>query len=161
MFPRVRGAGRWPLAAIALAFGIWDLCSSSAMAQVAGIGGGRIAVGPGGRNSLPGYGDGGMAYGIPPAYPAVSSSAGYHGAVSAGYGTFGPGYPGYGLEYVRGCALSFHLHHGRGGGPTPNWCSSVLGKECLYPYVADPYSDPAAAGFWRRYAAPTSGAASW
>ncbi len=37
------------------------------------------------------------------------------------------------------------------------WGAYVLGKECLYPYVADPYSDPAALGFWPPYSAPVAG----
>ena len=93
------------------------------------------------------------------ALTAPASGAGYRVVVDGGYelgeGSFGPGYPGYGLEYVHGCAMGFHHRHYPGEFSVRNWCSDVLGRECLYPYVADPYSDPMAAlGFWPPYSAP-------
>jgi hypothetical protein len=87
------------------------------------------------------------------------------GAVYAGHGpgneTFGLGYPGFGLDYVHGSAMAYHRRHYPRGLGDGNWCTDVLGKECLYPYVVDPYSDPAAAlGFWPPYSAPVARAAS-
>ena len=61
-------------------------------------------------------------------------------------GVFGPGYHGFGLDYgcERRCFPRFHNPQE----PTPGcWASYVLGKECLDPYVADPYSGPRALGF--------------
>jgi PDZ domain len=125
-----------------------------------------------GQNAAGYYGYGGPAYGVPGAasgyYGAPSSNSssgvvgygGYgpaYGTFGPGYGTFGPGYPGYGLEYVHGCALGSYLRNHPGEFSAHNWCSYVLGRECLYPYVADPYTDPAAAlGFWPPYSAPVA-----
>jgi hypothetical protein len=73
------------------------------------------------------------------------------------FGTFGLGYPGFGLDYghTGGC-----LPHRRTekGFSIHRWGSYVLGKECLDPYVADPYGNPAALGFWPPYSAPAAGA---
>ena len=127
MFARVRGVGGFPFAAMALALGIWGLAGRPALAQGGGPGAG---AGAGHRVVI----DGG--YGL-------------------GYGSFGPGYPGYGLEYVHGCGLGHHHRDHPGELSVRNWCSDVMGRECLYPYVADPYSDPMAAmGFWPPYSAP-------
>ena len=98
-------------------------------------------------------------------YGGPSGNTGYRGAVQAGHGpghgTFGLGYPGFGLDYVHGSAMAYHRRHYPRGLGDGNWCTDVLGKECLYPYVVDPYSDPAAAlGFWPHYSAPVARAAS-
>ena len=97
-------------------------------------------------------------------YTRPASGAGYRVVVDGGsgldQGSFGPGYPGYGLEYVHGCAMGFHHRHYPGEFSVRNWCSDVLGRECVYPYVADPYSDPVAAlGFWPPYSAPIASTA--
>ncbi len=82
-----------------------------------------------------------------------------HGGYGPGYGGFGPGYPGFGLDYGYGSGCLPHRQTLRGFS-VRNWGSYVLGRECLYPYVADPYSDPKAAlGFWPPYSAPIAGAA--
>lgn len=144
MFSPVRGVGGFRLTAMALALGILGLSERSAMAQGPGIGGG-------------GYGYGGPAYGMPVA------PSGFYGAPPVasgpGFGRFGPGYPGFGLDY--GCEGCWFPHRQTMKGYSlRNWGSYVLGKECLYPYVADPYSDPAAAmGFWPPYSAPIAGGA--
>ena len=149
----------------------------------AGITGGQAAGamgGPGGQNLLADYGYGGTPNGVPGAPPgsyggapgmppgsygapyggAAYGNAAYGGAVPIVYGpgpgTFGIGYPGYGLEHGHGCTVG--IHHGRQGHFARNWCSDLLAKECFYPYYADPYSDPAAAlGFWPPYSAPVAG----
>ncbi len=152
MFSRVRGVGGFPFAAMALAVGIWGLSGRSAMAQ-GGLGGGVGA----GIDGGPAYGVSGVPAG---SYVAPPGGAGYRGTVYGGYGpgngTFGLGYPGYGLDYVHGCAAGYHHRHFGREITLRSWCSDVLGKECLYPYVADPYSDPRAAlGFWPPYSAPS------
>jgi hypothetical protein len=143
MFPLVRGAGGFPLTAVALALGIWGLSGGLAMAQ-----GGRNS-GAGGQSSMAVY-----SYGAP-AYTVPSVPSGYDGAPP---GIFGLGYPGFGLDY--GCQSGCHLPHPQTerGFSIHRWGSYLLGKECLYPYVADPYSDPSVLGFWPPYSAPIAGA---
>jgi hypothetical protein len=110
-----------------------------------------VICGLSGRAAMAQDGFGGPAYGVP---------SGVYGP-GYGYGTFGPGYPGFGLEYGCGCGSSFPLiHRELRQSSVHAWGAYVLGKECLYPYVADPYSDPRAAlGFWPPYSAPVAGAA--
>jgi hypothetical protein len=166
MSPPVRGVGGFRVVAMAWALAIWGLAGSSALAQGGGAVAG-IAGGPGGQNVLGAYGYGGPVYGVTgapsAAYGAYAGGVGYAGAVPVGYGpesgVYGLGYPGYGLDYVHGCAMGYHRRHYPGEFSARNWCSYVLGKECLYPYVADPYSDPAAAVPWPPYSAPVAGAA--
>ncbi len=201
MFSRARGAGGFPLMAMALAMGIWGLSGRSALAQGGGLGGGAGAgVGggkPGGgiggmgtmgplgttgvpmgetggaggagvQGSIAGYGSGGPSYGAPGvpsgAYGAPADGPSYRGAAYGGHGpgdgTFGLGYPGFGLDYVHGSAMAHHHRHYPRGLGDGNWCTYVLGKECLYPYMVDPYSDSAAPGFWPPYSAPVARAAS-
>jgi hypothetical protein len=175
MFPPVRGVGGFPLTAMALALGIWGLSGPSTMAQGGGAGtpgtsgvGAVSTGGPGGRGAAAGYAYGGPAYGVPGvlsgSYAAPYGSAGYAGPVYVGYGPglgiFGPGYPGYGLEYDCGCG-NHSLRRQLREASIHNWGAYVLGKECLYPYVADPYSDPRALGFWPPYSAPVAGARTW
>lgn len=132
MVSRTRGVGGLPLTALALAFGIGVSSGRPAVAQV-----GFVAPAHGGHRVPPGV------YG-PPA-----------GAPMPGLGTFGPGYPGFGLEYGPGCVLrqgpflrGLSIH---------NWGRYVLGKEDLYPYIADPYGDPAGAMVpWPPYSAPVA-----
>jgi hypothetical protein len=134
------------------------------------------AGGPGVQGSIPSYGSGGPSYGVSGvhsgAYGAPSGGPSYRGAAYGGYGpgyggavpgvdgpghgTFGLGYPGFGLDYVHGSAMAYHHRHYPRGLDDGNWCTYVLGKECLYPYVADPYGDPAALGFWPPYSAPVA-----
>ncbi|HZW33356.1 MAG TPA: hypothetical protein VFF52_21745 [Isosphaeraceae bacterium] len=161
----VRGAGGFRLTAMALALGTWGLSSSPAMAQGRGVSTGHPGV-LRGQVSLADSGSGGPATGVPgvppasyaaPAGGAGSSNAGY-GGYGLGYGSFGLGYPGYGLEYGRGCVLRQGRYLSRLS--LRNWCSYVLGRENLAPYVADPYSVPTVAfGYWPPYAAPTASAA--
>ena len=136
MFSPVRGVGGSRLTAMALVLGIWGLSGRSALAQDGYRG--------------PAYG----VRGVPSSLYGVPA-----GGYGPGYGTFGPGYPGFGLD--AGCAGSGHvLHRHLREGSVRAWGSYVLGKECLYPYVADPYSDPRAAlGFWPPYSAPVAGTA--
>lgn len=132
-----------------------------------------VPSGPGVPDTAAGPGYAGATYGAPGAYGVPSGGAGYGGAayqgygpahggaVSGGYGpapgTFGLGYPGFGLDYVHGSAMASHRRHYPRGLGDGNWCTYVRGKECLYPYVVDPYSDPAAAlGFWPPYSAPVA-----
>jgi hypothetical protein len=127
---------------------------------------GVSAGGPVGQDTMADYGHGGPVYSVPGVrsgpYGPPSGAAGYRGVVygghAPGYGAFGPGYPGYGLDYVHGCVLGYHRRHNSGEPSVRNWCSYVLGRECLYPYVADPYTDPAALGFWPPYSAPVASA---
>jgi hypothetical protein len=150
--PPVRGVGGLPLTAMALALGIWGFPGRSAMAQAGGVGG---AVGAG---IVGGQTGGGTAYsgpGIPPGYYGGA----VHGGYGPGYGTFGPGYPGFGLDYGCEGGCWFPHRHDSDRPSVRRWCSYVLGGECLYPYVADPYSDPRALGFWPPYSAPVASAA--
>lgn len=112
---------------IALALGIWGFSGGSAAAQCCGGG-----VGPG-------------AYG---GYPDVATPS---------FGTFGLGYPGYGLDYGHTGGFFPHRQTEKGYS-IHRWASYVLGRECLDPYVADPYSSPAAFGVWPPYSAPAAGA---
>lgn len=148
MFPPARSLGGYPLMAMALALGIWGSSERSAVAQGAygGGGAGAVAGGPVGQYPAPGYGYGGSDSGVP---------AGFYDAPP---GIFAPGYHGFGLDYGCGKGCLPHRQTERGLS-VHRWASYVLGKECLYPYVADPYSDPAAAlGFWPPYSAPVAGA---
>lgn len=128
MFSPVRGAGRSRLTAIALALGVWGVCGGEARAQHCGPG-------------------------VPPG--AYDSSGPVQGPR---FGTFGPGYPGYGLEYVtHGLHVTPRPHVLRGASIC-QWASSVRGQECMYPYVADPYIDPRGAMVpWPPYSAPVAG----
>jgi hypothetical protein len=170
MLPPVRGVGGFPLTAMALALGIWGVSGASAMAQGGGTGAPGVGAGStGGWGATAGNAYSGPAYGAPGVssglHVARYANAGYAGPVSIGYGPglgiFGPGYPGYGLEYDCGCghhSLRRHLREAS----LHNWGGYVLGKQCLYPYVADPYSDPKAAlGFWPPYSAPTANTPTW
>ena len=176
MFFPVRGLGGFPLMAMALALGIWGFSGRSAMAQGGGVGAGTGGGQPGGGMgrggaSRLGAGNSGRAdamldsvYG-PPAYGytavptgpygAYSGGAGYTSVVHGPYGIFGPGYPGFGLEYCpRDACRSIHRHFKECS--VGNWVAYVSGKECLDPYVAGPYSDPRAFGFWPPYSAPVA-----
>ncbi len=167
MLPPVHGVVGLRLAVMALALGIWSHFEWPAMAQGGGVGqvGGRVGV-PGGPRTPADYGYGGPSYnapGVPSGTDAAPPGVAGYGRVvyvgqAPGYGTFGPGYPGFGLEYVHGCALRYHHRQFPGEPSLRNWGSYLLGEECLYPYVADPYSDPAAGlGFWPPYSAPVAG----
>jgi hypothetical protein len=137
----------------------------------AGIGGGLMGGGMGGMgglNNMTGYGYGGPGYGgpgygaygmTPGANGAPYGGAGYRGAGYGGYGpgsgaygigysAFGPGPGDFGLgypysrDYAYTCGYPYcyfvsQLSFG-------NWCSDVLGKENLCPYLADPYGAPTA-----------------
>jgi hypothetical protein len=142
MFSPVRGAGGFPLTAMVLAWGIWGLSGGSALAQ------GGPNSGAGGPNAaaVPGY--------VAPAYGAPGVAPGYYGPPP---GIFGIGYPGFGLDY--GCRDRCCLPHPQTerGLSVHRWGAYVLGKECMYPYVADPYSDPSVLGFWPSYSAPVAG----
>jgi hypothetical protein len=155
MVPPVRGVGGFRLMTMALALGIWGLSGSSVMAQ-----GGGAGV-PAASGVGAGY-TGGPAYGVPGVpsgpYGVPSGGAGYtYVGYGPGPGIFMPGYPGYGLEYS--CRDGVHdIHRHLRQGSVHQWGAYVLGKECLYPYVADPYTDPRAAlGFWPPYSAPVAG----
>jgi hypothetical protein len=114
--------------AVGLAILIWGFAGGSAQAQSAGP-----IHGPG-----YGYGQGIPVYQGPPP------------------GVFAPGYHGFGLDY--GCERRCFPRFRNPQEPTPGcWSSYVLGKECLYPYVADPYGDPRAFGVWPPYSAPVQG----
>ena len=112
---------------IGLALAIWGLSGGSAMAQGVGAGAAPYVYG-----------------GIPD-------------VATPGFGTFGLGYHGFGLDYGHrgGC---FPRPQTERGYSIHRWGAYVLGKECLDPYVADPYSHPAALGFWPPYSAPVAGA---
>ncbi len=144
MFPMFRGAGGFPLTAMALALGISGLSGRSALAQDG------PSSGAGGRSSTAVYGYGTPAHGAPVAPP---------GSYGPPPGIFGIGYPGFGLDY--GCRDRCWFPHPQTerGLSIHRWGAYVLGKECLYPFVADPYSDPSVLGFWPPYSAPVAGAA--
>jgi hypothetical protein len=139
----VRRVGGFPLSAMALAAAIWGFSGRAAMAQ----GGGNDAYG------APAYG---VAGGPAGPYGAYSGGAGCTGVDYGPSGIFGPGYPGFGLEYCsRDACHSIHRHLREGS--LGNWVADVSGRECLDPYLADPYSDPKAAlGFWPPYSAPVA-----
>ncbi len=205
MFSLVRGVGRFPLTALALAWVICVLSGSSALAQgnvgagasggvagasgggsaSAGIGGGLMGGGTGGMgplgrggvnagntgglggtgslNDMGNYGYAGPGYGAPGLSPGsyvAHYGGGGYGSYGLGYAVHGPGPGDYGLGYPYACGHGMCCHYPIGYAVSQlsirNWCTDVLGKECLYPYVADPYSDPTAGlGHWPPYAAPT------
>jgi hypothetical protein len=129
-----------------LALGISGFSGRSAMAQ-----GGGGQTGSGTAYSAPG---------VPPGYYGAPRYAGaVHGGYGLGYGTIGPGYPGFGLDYGCEGGCWFPHRHDSERLSVRNWCANVLGKQCLYPYMADPYSDPRALGFWPPYSAPVASAA--
>jgi hypothetical protein len=168
-----------------LALGIGILSGSSAMAQgnvgagasggvfgaggggsaSAGIGGGLMGGGMGGLNAVPG------SSGVGPGYGAYGTTPGAYGAPYLGAGYVGAGYGGNGLgcydfglgyPYTRGHGLGCHYPHGYALRQLSfrNWCSDVLGKECLDPYFADPYGPPPVGfGYPPAYMAPTLNAA--
>lgn len=148
MFSLVRGAGGFPVMAMALALGIGGLSSRPAMAQ-GGVGCfGTTCITPmPSPKTIPIYAYGGPAYGNAVGLP------GAYGAPGMGPGTFGLGYPGFGLDYT-GCRCTLHQGHFLSDLSIHNWGAYVCGKENMYPYVADPYSDPSVLGFWPPYSAP-------
>lgn len=162
MLPLVRGVGGFPLTATGLALAIWGLAGASAMAQGGGVGTGDT----GGRGAVAGSARAGSSSGAPGvlagSYAAPDGNAGYGSLIYVGHrsglGTFGPGYPGYGLEYDLGCG-NHSLRRQLRQASLHRWGASVLGREYLYPFVADPYTDPRTAlGFWPPYSAPVAGA---
>jgi hypothetical protein len=153
MISPVRGVGGFPVTALTLALGIWGASGCPAFAQggraVAGNARGEASAG-----GLPAYG--GTTYGAAGAYGVPSGGAGSFVPVYGATGIFGPGYPGYGLEYCpKDACRSIHRHVRQGS--IHNWGAYVLGRECMYPYVADPYSDPKGALVpWPPYSAPAA-----
>ncbi len=150
MFSLVRGAGGFPVATMALALGLWGLSGRPTMAQgtTGCLGTTCIAPMPSPR-TIPIYAYGGPAHGNGVCLP------GAYGAPGMGYGTFGLGYPGFGLDYT-GCRCVLHQGNFLSDLSIHNWGAYVCGKENMCPYVAYPYDNPAALGFWPPYSAPAA-----
>ena len=143
MLSLLRGVGGVPVTACILALGISGLSGSSARAQ--GVYGAGVGYVP---PVMTGH------HGAPLGYVYPGGNVPMYGP---NYGTFGLGTPGFGLDYVGGCALRYHCRNYPGDLSLHHWGSDLCLKENLAPMMIDPYSGPAALGFWPPYSAPVAG----
>ena len=109
-----------------------------------------------GMGGFSGSAYGGAGSGASGMVPGVAGAP-YGGVAYGGYGVgngdFGLGYP-----YTRGHGMGCRYPYGYAIRQLSlrNWCSDLLGRECLDPYWADPYGLPSSGfGVSSAYAAPT------
>lgn len=126
MISPIRAVVGFRPAALVLALGIWVLSGSTVQAQSAGHC---------------------ITYNGDPAYGGPSGPLPY-------FGTFGLGYPGYGLDFTEGCTMGYHFRNYPNESHEVNWCDAIFRRLDYAPPWGDPYTNPAALGVWPPYSAP-------